>query len=392
MTALIVGASIGGVRTAQALRSNGYPGRIVLVGDEPVAPYDKPPLSKGLLAGTEDPTALLTHAEAEKSGIDLVFGTAAQRLDLAKHEIELADGTRLRFDDLVIATGARARPSPWGSRPGVHLLRTLDDAQALRKSLADGGPLVIVGAGFIGAEVAATARKLGVENVTLVDPLPVPMSRALSAELANRLADLHRRNGVQTRFGTGVRAIESQGTIRLDDASVLDAATVLVGIGAIPNDDWLADSGLRIDNGIVCDEHGLAAPDVHAVGDVARWYHPGRGEHVRFEHWTSALEQAAHVAATIANPEQRRPHHSVEYVWSDQYDCKLQLAGRTGDEFHHIAITGPRGALAVLYADADRLAGSATLNWPRAMITLRRALPHIPSLAEAEAAVTDLRR
>jgi phthalate 3,4-dioxygenase ferredoxin reductase subunit len=197
---------------------------------------------------------------------------------------------------------------------------------------------------------------------------------------------------VQTRFGTGVRLIDPQGTIRLDDDSVLDATTVVVGIGAIPNDDWLAGSGLRIDNGIVCDEYGLAAPGVYAVGDVARWYHPGRGEHVRFEHWTSALEQAARIAATIAAPERRRPLHPVEYVWSDQYDCKLQLAGRTGDEFHHIAITGPRGALAVLYADADRLAGAATLNWPRAMITLRRALPLTPSFAEAEAAVADLRR
>jgi phthalate 3,4-dioxygenase ferredoxin reductase subunit len=384
---VIVGSSVGGVRTAQALRTAGYDGDIVLAGEEDVLPYDKPPLSKSLLAGAADAASigLLSEAGARDLGIRLLLGRAARRLDVAGRSVELADGERLRYDDVVIATGARARPSPWGQPPGVHLLRSLDEATALRDSLRGdvlrrGGPLVIIGAGFIGAEVAATARGMGVEDVTLVDPVPVPLSRVLHPAVAGRFGALHRDRGVATRFGTGVAGLDHGPgglSVRLTDGSRLPAATVVVGIGAIPNEEWLASSGLRVAGGVVCDQYSRAAPGVHAVGDVARWFHPGHGAHVRAEHWTNAVEQAACVAHNIAHPDQPRAYAPVGYVWSDQYDWKIQLAGRTGGDLRPVTVERPDRAssFAVLYAAADgRLAGAVAVNWPRALVACRRAL------------------
>jgi NADPH-dependent 2,4-dienoyl-CoA reductase/sulfur reductase-like enzyme len=409
---VIVGSSVGGVRTAQALRAAGYDGDVVLVGAEGRLPYDKPPLSKGLLAGAATPGSigLLTEAGARDLGVRLVLGRAARRLDVARRHLELADGERLPYDDVVIATGARARPSPWGQPPGVHVLRTLDDATALREDLRRGGPLVVIGAGFIGAEVAATARGMGLQDVTVVDPVPAPLSRVLHPAVAERFGALHREHGVSTRFGVGVAGIDrgpgGRGapggpgglSVRLTDGSRLPAATVVVGIGAIPNDRWLASSGLRIADGVVCDQYSrvAGAPGVHAVGDVARWFHLGRGALVRAEHWTNAVEQAACVAHNIAHPGQPRAYAPVEYVWSDQYDWKIQLAGRTGGDLRPVTVDRPGAAgavavrsFAVLYAAADGLlAGAVAVNWPRALLTCRRALAAGQSLDEVQQGIT----
>ncbi|MCU1629217.1 MAG: pyridine nucleotide-disulfide oxidoreductase [Pseudonocardia sp.] len=395
-TTVVVGSSVGGVRTAQALRAAGYPGDVVLVGEEPDLPYDKPPLSKALLAGTASTQdiGLLTQQAAVDAGIRLVLGRAAIRLDVDARVVELADGERLGYDDLVIATGARARPSPWGELPGVHVLRTLDDAVALRADLLRGGPLIVIGAGFIGAEVAATARTTGVD-VTIVDPAPVAMSRVLEPADAMLFGLLHERQGVATRFGYGVTGIDrTEGAlrVRLADGSTLPAAAVVVGIGAVPNDGWLASSGLRIDDGVVCDRYGRAvdAPRIHAVGDVARWFHPRHDALVRVEHWTNAVEQAACVAHNITHPEDLRAHSPVEYVWSDQYDWKIQLAGRTGGSLDHVIVDGadPTRSFAVLYAGTDgRLRGAVTANWPKALVLCRRALAGGASLDDTRGAV-----
>lgn len=380
-TTVVVGSSIGGVRTAQALRAAGFPGDLVLVGEEPQLPYDKPPLSKSLLAGAEtaDDVLLFGADAAQAAQVRLLLGRRATRLDVAAGELHLDDGERLAYDDVVVATGAQARPSPWGPRPGVHVLRTLGDAEALRSDLLAGGHLVIVGAGFIGAEVAATARALGLD-VTMVDPLEVPMARLLGPEVGGLFAGLHGRHGVATAFGVGVEAIEGRrGALRvaLTDGRVLLAATVVVGIGAVPNDGWLASSGLLVDDGLVCDEHcrAIGSPRVYGVGDVARWWHLRHGERVRVEHWTNAVEQAAAVAHNITFPEDPRPYTPVEYVWSDQYDWKIQIAGRTGRSRPEILgdPAGPR--FAVLYGDGDGpLAGLVTVNWPKALVAGRRAL------------------
>jgi NADPH-dependent 2,4-dienoyl-CoA reductase/sulfur reductase-like enzyme len=381
-TTVIVGASIGAVRTAQALRAEGYAGEIVLVGGEAALPYDKPPLSKAFLAGTvtHADITLLDDTKAAVAGIQLRLGRAATGLDLAGRSVELADGARLGFDELVIATGARARPSPWGERPGVHTVRTAADAVALREDLARGGPLVIVGAGFIGAEIAATATAMGTGEVTLVDPVAVPLSRVLNPAVAERFGRLHTDRGVRTRFGVGVTGIEGRGSglrVVLADGTELPAATVVVGIGSVPNDEWLRGSGLTIEDGVVCDRFSQAAEHVHAVGDVARWFHPRHRRLVRAEHWTNAVEQANQVAHHIVHPGDPRTHEPVEYVWSDQYDWKIQLAGRTGGDLGHVVVPGadPERTFAVLYADpGGDFAGAVTVNWPRALITSRKAL------------------
>lgn len=375
---VVVGGSLGGARTAQALRSAGYDGRLVLVGEEPELPYDRPPLSKGVLRD-EDVPVLLTEADAAQLDLTLRLGVAAVGLDLADGCVVLSDGDRLPFDDVVVATGSRPRPSPWGTPPGVHLLRTRADAAALRDDLRRGGRLVVVGAGFIGAEVSATARALGVE-VTLVDPLPAPMSRVLGAEVGGIFTELHRRHGVETRLGAAVADIESTPSgprVVLADGEVLPATSVLVGCGALPNDDWLRSSGLELADGLVCDQYCRSTSDerVHAVGDVARWWHPRHGESVRIEHWTNAVEQAAVVAHNIVSPDRPRAYAPVEYVWSDQYDWKVQLVGRTlGAPVRMLGEPADR-RFAVVYGAGDgRLGGLLAVNWPRAVVAARRAV------------------
>jgi phthalate 3,4-dioxygenase ferredoxin reductase subunit len=400
---VIVGASLGGVRTAQALRSAGYEGRLTLVGDEDALPYDRPPLSKEFLAGTATAEAvmLLSPQDARDLDLRLALGRAARHLDVAGRFVELEDGERLGYDDVVVATGSRPRPSPWGKPAGVHYLRTLADAFGLREDLRRGGPLVVIGAGFIGAEVAATARQLGVAGVTLVDPAPVPMSRVIDPATAARLGALHREHGVATRFGTGVVAIEQAAgglTVRLDDGAVLPAATVVVGIGAVPNEEWLVSSGLLTGGGLRCDKYCRAygAPRVHAVGDIARWHHPGHGTLVRAEHWTNAVEQARYVAQDIARPGGQAPYQPVEFVWSDQYDARIQVTGQTGAGLRQVTVERPEAAersFAVLYAaGTGALAGAVTVSWPQAAIAARRAVTAGTPLGEVQAAITAPRK
>ncbi|MEU5398076.1 FAD-dependent oxidoreductase [Streptomyces sp. NPDC005963] len=381
-TVVIVGASVAGVRAAQALRNEGHNGRITLVGAEPELPYDKPPLTKQLLSGTwtAPRLTLLTEAEAATLDIGLRLGVAAQHLDPVERRVVLADGSHLGYDTCLIATGASARPSPWQAASGVHVVRTLGDSRALRADLRRGGPVVVVGGGFIGSEVASTAVQLGCA-VTIVDPQPVPMGRALGTEVGRHFRDLHRRHGVDTRFGVGVQTIAGEaGDLRvvLTDDRTLSASTVVIGIGAVPNDAWLTSSGLLLDNGVVCDEYGRAAdtPDVFAAGDVARWFHPRHREHVRTEHWTNAVDQAVCAAHNIAHPQDLRSHSSVEYVWSDQYDWKIQIVGTPARASGHHTVgdfTGPAARGATLYHDgAGRLCAAVTVNWPRALIECRR--------------------
>ncbi len=382
-TALVVGASVGGVRTAQELRRQGWQGGVVLVGAEPDLPYDKPPLSKQLLAGSWQPeqARLLDEAAAAQDGIELLLGRPAVALDVAGRAVVLADGERLAFDEVVLATGATARPSPWRPESGLFVLRTLADALALRAALATARPVVVVGGGFLGAEVASTARTLGCD-VTVVDPVTVPMGRTLSDEVGQLFTDLQHAHGVRTRFGHGVERVTGrQGDLEvvLTDGETLHASTVVVAIGAVPDDRWLAGSGLLIDDGIVCDASGLAvgAAAVHAVGDVARWHSPRRGRAVRVEHWTSAVAQAAHVARRLTDPDDRPPQLPVEYVWTNQHDWQAQVVGLPVDSDRHVLIGDPSGSPArfgVAYADGDRLCGALLVNWPKGMLLARRLL------------------
>lgn len=387
---VIVGASVAGAKTAASLRSIGYAGRITLIGAEPDLPYDKPPLSKQLLAGsiTETQNCLLSAEEAEQANIALKLGSPAVALDADAHIVTLADGEKIAYESLVVATGVRARPSPWGKPAGVHLLRTLDDARALRTDLQAGGRLVVIGGGFIGSEVSATASKLGM-TVQIVDPVPIPMARILGQETGTVMNRLHTRNGVETFFGKGVTDITvdepetvAQGrptlSVHLDSGEVLTADTVVVGIGTVTNHEWLEGSGLVLENGVVCDQYSRAVGvhDIFAVGDIARWMHLRHNALVRTEHWTTAVEQAACVAHNLLHPEDLQAFAPVEYVWSDQYGWKVQITGRTGAQTQlTLRDDSVPDRMAVLYADdGTNYSGAMTINWPKALMSCRRAI------------------
>jgi phthalate 3,4-dioxygenase ferredoxin reductase subunit len=381
---VIVGASVAGVSAARALRSEGFEGELVLLGEEADWPYDKPPLSKQVLSGEWDAarTSLLTREQAEELELDVRLGLAAAELDVATNAVVLADGSRVPYGACLIATGCAARPSPWPERPGVHMLRTLQDSFAIGECLADGGRVAVVGGGFIGAEVTSSARSLGLE-VTIVDPLELPMERLVGTAAARLFTELAVRNGVELRLGHGVDAIEgTRGSlqVRLTDGTTVEAATAVVGIGAIPNDAWLASSGLLVENGVVCDEHcrAVGAENVYAAGDVARWQHPQLPAPVRIEHWTNAVDQASCVAFNIANPDEPRAYAPVPYVWTDQYGWKFQIVGAPVTGARHqvvgdLAADKPRAAL--IYEDEDgRLVGALTVNWARALAECRRGI------------------
>jgi phthalate 3,4-dioxygenase ferredoxin reductase subunit len=401
---VIVGAGIGGVRTAQALRSLGYGGEVVVVGEEADVPYDRPPLSKDFLGGRSDAESvvLLSHAEAAAAGISLRLGVTAERILPAEKRLVLGDGEILPYDVCVVATGASARSSAWDKLDGVHLLRSLADGHGLREQLRAGQKLAVIGGGFIGSEVAATARSLGLE-VTLIDPLALPMERTLGATVAQLVIDLHHRNGVTTMFGVGVDSVGNSGgrmDLRLSTGATLTADAVVVGIGATPNDGWLDGSGLPIRNGLVCDQFCRVEgrDDMFAVGDVASWYNPRYDNYVRVEHWTNAVDQAQCVARNIVFPAELTPYAAVEYVWTDHYDWKIQVAGRPASlevaseaAVGDLTVARPRGAF--LYSDANgALCGAVTVNWPRAIVVARQALSARTPYRQALDSVAALRR
>lgn len=392
---VIVGASIGGVRTAQALRLGGFEGEVLLVGEEEDLPYDRPPLSKSLMAteGELQPQWLLSTEQATADNIQLLLGHKALSLDPTGQRVEIDGVGWVDYGHLVVATGASARPSPWGQPPGVHLLRSLTDARALHSDLLKGGQLVVVGGGFIGAEVAASARSMGVE-VVMVDPMEAPMSRVLNVDIARLFADKHRAMGVDTRFGRGVVDIRSSSSgleVVLSTGESISADTVLVGIGATPNDEWLETSGLALDDGILLDEccRALGSRSIYAVGDVARWRYRGRGQDVRVEHWTNAVEQATCVAHNILNPDAPRPYTPTEYVWSDQYDWKIQVVGVVGGSSRLIRDPATPERFVALYGgESESLDGAVVVNWPKALLACRRAIAAGARLLDVAASLT----
>jgi NADPH-dependent 2,4-dienoyl-CoA reductase/sulfur reductase-like enzyme len=328
---LIVGASLAGLRAAEALRSHGFDGELTLVGDEPHQPYNRPALSKQLLAGTIDEGGCAFRHDVEA---EWRLGTRARALDLPRRLVTLAGGEELPFDGLLIATGSSARPAPPPLRDveGHLTLRGLEDARALQSAAASAERAVVVGAGFIGCEVASSLRARGVD-VSLVDVAPVPM-RQLGEEIGKVCADLHLDHGVHLYLNAGVRGFDGQpgdGRIELADGRMLETDLLLVATGAAPNVGWLEGSGLQLSPGIVCDATLAArgAENVFAAGDVVAWPHPLAGDElVRVEHWTNAAEQGRHAAANLlAPPAERLPYASVPSFWSDQYEVKIQAVG-----------------------------------------------------------------
>ncbi|MFD8045562.1 FAD-dependent oxidoreductase [Streptomyces sp. WAC 05379] len=331
-TVAVVGASLAGLSAARSLRRQGYDGRLVVIGDELHRPYDRPPLSKEFLAGTLGEPELALETDDEDLRAEWLLGTRAVALDHAERTLRLADGRQVRADGFVIATGAAARTLPGSAGlAGVHTLRTLDDARALRDELALGGRLVVIGGGFIGAEVASTARALGLE-VTVVEAAPAPLAGPLGEAMGAVVSALHADHGVALLCGVGVKGLSGErrvDAVLLEDGRTVPADIVVVGVGARPNVEWLEGSGVVLDNGVKCGADGRTSlAGVVAVGDCANWYDPRSGLHRRVEHWTGARERPdAAIAALLAGgavaPGVPRP----PYFWSDQYGVKIQFAG-----------------------------------------------------------------
>ncbi|HEX2284121.1 MAG TPA: FAD/NAD(P)-binding oxidoreductase [Mycobacterium sp.] len=326
---VIVGGGLGAARTAEQLRRSEYTGPITIVSDEDHLPYDRPPLSKEVLRSETDDVTLKPAEFYEENDITVLLGKAARSLDTAAQTITLSDGTELGYDELVIATGLVPKRIPsFPDLDGIHVLRSFDESLALRKQAASARTAVVVGAGFIGCEVAASLRGLDVD-VVLVEPQPAPLASVLGEQIGSLVARLHRAEGVDVRCGVGVaevRGAEKVEKVVLSDGTELDTDLVVVGIGSQPATGWLEGSGIDLDNGVVCDAVGrTSAPHVWAIGDVASWRNTV-GHQVRVEHWSNVADQARALVPAMLGQDAPAAV-TVPYFWSDQYDVKIQCLG-----------------------------------------------------------------
>lgn len=378
---VVVGASLAGLRAVEAARKTGFTGPITLIGGEKHLPYDRPPLSKAYLEADREPESTQfrdDHTFAEELDVTLHLGRRATALDTTRKAVVIGD-TEVHYDALVIATGADARMLPGTEGlSGVHALRTIDDAIAVRAALDANARTVVIGAGFIGSEVAAGARKRGID-VTIVEALATPLARAVGERMGGAIASLHKRNGTPLLCGVGVSAVEGAGRVEsvvLSDGTVLPADLVVVGIGCIPATDWLEGSGLTLDNGIVCDENLFTGVDgIYAAGDIARWHNGLFDRFQRLEHWTSAAEQGAIAARNALDPDAAKAYSTVPYFWSDWYDHRIQFVGvPQADEI--VVVDGDLASdrWVALYREGDRLVGALTLDGQAVIMKYRGML------------------
>lgn len=377
---LVIGAGAAGIAVAEALAERGWRGEITLVGAEGHLPYDRPPLSKALLSGDQDFdfVRLTTAGDCADKGIALRLGARATRLDAAAHRVELSDGDTLDYDTLIIATGVDARQLPVvsGISP-VVTLRTFDDSMAFRAEMQPGRNILIVGAGFIGLEVAATAILKGC-TVNVVEPAPGVLQGKFPRPLAERIERSHRAQGVNFHFGQLVSDWNAPGgvleSVTLSDGTVLRADAALIGIGTIPATGWLAESGLDLADGIICDARGLAAEDIYAVGDVASWYHPLLGENRRIEHRLSAGEQAQIIAADLTGSD--APPLDLPFFWTDQYQEKWQAYGYVDaqDDLEIILDEPERNRLVAVLRKNGKLEAVIGRNAVKQLLPYRREL------------------
>jgi NADPH-dependent 2,4-dienoyl-CoA reductase/sulfur reductase-like enzyme len=360
---VVVGASAAGLAAVETLRREGYEGAITLIGDEPQAPYDRPPLSRQILTCEWEPDSLTLRSPRElgELDLDLRLGVTATALDLAARTVYLTEGGRVSYDGLVVATGVRPRTLP--GEP-AHQLRTVEDALRLRERLRPGTHLVVVGAGFLGTEVAAAARGLGCE-VTVLEPGPVPLGAQIGAEAGGVLSRVHRDHGVRLRTGVRARGVTRRG-VRLAGGELVEGDEVLVATGTLANTEWLEGSGLRLGDGLVCDRYSCAAPGVYGAGDVARWHNPLFATSMRLEYRTNAVEQGMVAAYNLLNPLRRRAFAPVPYFWSDQYDLTIQGYGYLSGEQSLEVVDGSLGdrRFVVQYRAGERLAGVLAVGMP----------------------------
>jgi 3-phenylpropionate/trans-cinnamate dioxygenase ferredoxin reductase subunit len=389
---IVVGASLAGWRATETLRAEGYHGSIALVGEERHLPYDRPPLSKQVLAGTWPPekAVLADTKRSNELRVQEVLGRRAVRLDVEGRQVELDDGTTLGADGIVLATGAAPRVLPGtealGPRDGVFVLRTLDDSLALRAAVTatEHTRVVVVGAGFIGAEVASTCVGLGC-RVTVLEVMEIPLATILGPLVGAHCASLHGANGVALRTGVSVESIETGGgaplTVRLagDGDDVIDADVVVVGIGVSPSTSWLETSDLTLDDGVVCDDKLFAADGIVAAGDMARWmwHHDGEEESIRIEHWEVAAGAGAAAARSlVAGRSDAASFTPVPYFWSDQFGVRFQVLGspRGDDEVELVDGSFEEGKFVALYGRKGRLRAVMAIGRPRLLMGYRPLL------------------
>ncbi|SFQ28782.1 3-phenylpropionate/trans-cinnamate dioxygenase ferredoxin reductase subunit [Actinomadura madurae] len=399
-TYVIVGAGLAGMRAAETLRQEGFDGRLVLIGDEPHLPYDRPPLSKGVLDGSREAesTRLRDESFYVDNAIEVVSGRPVTALRPRLAAVELGDGAVLPADKVLLATGAGPRPLnvPGADLPGVAYLRTLDDALALAGELRAGAAVVVIGAGFVGAEVAASARSLGCD-VTMLETAPVPLGRVLGPDIARRFTALHLAHGVNLRCAVGVEAIEGAQHVQAvttTDGVSHPADVVVVGIGALPNSDLAAQAGITVDDGVIVDELCRTGnPHVFAAGDVARFWSPVADRRVRRENWQNAIDQGA--AAAMSMLGKGSAYRESPWFWSDQYDLKLHMAGAPEPTDDVVWRGDPSGAdFCAFYVRDGVLTGAVGVNRPkdvRAALTAITARLTVPPEILADPAI-DLRK
>lgn len=392
---IVVGASLAGMRAVQTARKAGFTGPLTLVGGEEHLPYDRPPLSKAYL-DDDEPTHPEFPASANMAAdldLDLRMGTWATSLDGERKVLGLSTGEELDYNSVIIATGASPRTLP-GSEgiAGVHCLRTLDDAVAIRSALEAGARTVVIGAGFIGSEIASGARKRGL-SATILEALPVPLVRSVGEEMGKACAELHLSNGTDLRCSVKVTGLESADGkvtgVTLDDGSTVPADLVVVGIGVIPNTGWLKGSGVTLDErdgAIVCDETlNAGLPGVYAAGDVARF--PNKlfdGEMMRVEQWTNANEQGTLAAKNAVNPAEAQPSAAVPYFWSDWYGHRIQFVGiPQSDEIRVVSKELGEEKFLALYRRGDRLTGCISIDRPAQIMKYRRQIMQSGSWEDA---------
>lgn len=377
---VVVGASVAGVRAAQVLRSRGFEGSVTVLDAEEHQPYDKPPLSKQLLTGKTEPGALglVTDGEFADLAVDLRLGVRALSLDLPRQRVLTSDGDELAYDDLVVATGSQPkRVRAVEHLAGVHYLRNMEDALALRAAFVGGGDVVVIGGGVIGAEVASSARALG-SRVAVIEAGARLLGRVLPPAAGQRLTQLHRNRGVDVHCGigvTGARGGDRVAAVELADGRLLPADVVVVGVGTTPSTEWLVGSGVALGDGVRCDEYLRArgALGVWAIGDAARWQQPRTAKEVRLEHWTSAREQASLVGTAIATGT-LRACNIVPYMWSDQHDVHLQQVGETGGALDVTTTELDRGGVIFKHFDHGVLVGASGFDAQAEILAVRRSL------------------
>ena len=341
---IVVGANLAGGSAAETLRKEGFDGRVTLIGQEPDRPYDRPPLSKEYLRGEKEEEKLFFKPSSfyQEQEIDLCLGVKATRLDLAKRIVELDTGEGLKYDKLLLATGSRVRTLdlPGGGMEGVYYLRTIGDSQKLAEAIKRSQKVAIVGAGFIGSEVAASCRMKGLE-VSVLEIGAVPLRHALGDELGRTYADIHRDHGIDLRLGEGIREIQGHGQVEqviATSGAAIQCDLVVIGVGIMPQTELAEGSEIAVDNGVVVDEFCQTnIPGIYAAGDVANWWHPTLRQRLRVEHWDNALNQGAAAARNMLGLNE--PYSPVLYFWSDQYDLNLQYIGHAA-RWDHIVYRG----------------------------------------------------